>query len=242
MKDLVKETLEKIKNENIYPESKWKYLIKEKGIWMILLLILFVGAISLAVFFEIIVELDWDLHNVVFQNYFLYFFKIIPYFWIIILILFLILAYFDFRKTENGYKYNSLKIFSILFLIVILFGFISYYFNAGKKINSALIDNNSFYKNHIITKENQWTNPRGGFLSGEIISIFKDGLKIEDLNKKEWNIDFQDNIVIKNSVNIRIGEKIKIIGKEKIEEENKFNAIEIRPWDGKGKMNGKNND
>ena len=46
MKDLIKETIEKIKDQGIAPEPRWKYLVKKYGMWAVFGVIILLGAIT----------------------------------------------------------------------------------------------------------------------------------------------------------------------------------------------------
>jgi hypothetical protein len=88
----------------------------------------------------------------------------------------------------------------------------------------------------VVTKESQWMQPSSGFLSGDVISILGNELKIRDLNGKEWVVKLNNSSLVRPAVKMEIGQRIKMIGQ--IESGNIFIVSEIRPWMGKGMMNG----
>lgn len=236
MKNLIQDTIRKIENQNIIPESKWKYLLKKYGLWMFFTIVLILGAISFSVALDNSNNLDWDLYRFMHQGRFVYFISILPYFWIILLVIFLIAAFLEIRKTETGYRYSWLKMALITIGGIAIFGILMLLFGIGGKLNSKLVKDVPFYGQHmVITKEAQWMQPTKGFLAGTIISVSEKKPEIEDLNGKKWNIDIDDETLVKSSANISSAEMIKIIGVKT--GENNFKAKEIRPWLGRGMMN-----
>lgn len=239
MKNLIQDTIEKIKKQNIVPESRWKYLLKKYGLWLFFAAGAILTAVSLAVAFENANNLDWDLYRFMSQNRFAYILSILPYFWIILIVIFLAITFFEIRKTETGYRYSWSKILLITLGGVAIFGIVISFFGFGNRLNSKLIKEIPFYSQHLtVTKEAQWMQPSKGFLVGTILSVSEEKLEIKDLNGKKWTVDIDKKALIKPSVNLSKDEMVKLIGKETAE--NIFKANEIRPWLGKGNGNGQN--
>lgn len=237
MKDLIKETIEKIKIRGISPEPRWRYLVKKYGIWVSFGVIIFLGAVSFSTALNLLSQLDWDLYRFVHRSAILYSLSLLPYFWIVLIVAFLALAFFDLRKTETGYKYGWLKMSLLSIGGMIALGLSFFFIGLGGKFNALLSRDIPYYGQHMMmTKERQWSKPDSGFLSGTLIVISDDKLEINDLNGKKWNVILDDKTLIKPAVNVAKGEMIKIIGIKK--DANNFYAIEIRPWMRQGMMNG----
>lgn len=239
MQNLIQDTIEKIEKQRITPEPEWKYLMKKYGLWLLFAIVLILTALSFSVIFDNAKNLDWDLYRFMPQGRFAYFLSMLPYFWIILIAIFLAAAFFEIRKTETGYRYSWPKILLITAGGIAVFGLFLAFFNFGGRLNSKLTQEIPFYSRHMmVTKESQWMQPAKGFLAGTIISVAKNKLEIEDLNNKKWNISLDEKVLIKPAANISQNEMIKIIGEKK--DENNFKAREIRPWVGKGMGSGQN--
>jgi tryptophan-rich sensory protein len=242
MKDIIKNTIGRIKKGNIRPEPRWKYLAKKYSVWMFFLIVAFIGAVALAVGYFVASQLDWDLYRAAHRNPFFYFFSILPHIWIILFISLAFLAFFNLRKTENGYRYNFSKIILAVLGSLLAFGFLMTLFGFGGKISASITRGFPGYGKLVTTKESQWSQPEKGFLAGTINSVSENSLDLQDLAGKEWQIDYDKNTDIRPSVTLESGEMIKTIGQK--ENERIFRASEIRPWQGRGKMsagNGKKN-
>lgn len=237
MKDLIKETIEKIKDQGITPEPRWKFLVKKYGMWAGFGVIVLLGAISFSIAFDLLSQLDWDLYRFAHQSAVLYSLSLLPYFWIVIVGILLALAFLDLQKTETGYRYGWLKVSLASIGGIVVVGFVFFLIDLGGKSNTLLVKDIPYYGQHMMmTKEKQWMQPDNGFLSGTLIAINDEKLEINDLNGQKWNVILDDKTLIRPVVNIAKGEIIKIIGLKK--DINTFQATEIRPWMGPGMMNG----
>ncbi|HBI34221.1 MAG TPA: hypothetical protein DEA43_04760 [Candidatus Moranbacteria bacterium] len=237
MKDLIKDTIGKIKKEHILPEPKWKYLVRKYGIWFLFGLVVVFGAISFAAASYLLSSLDWDLYRFMQQNRAGYLLSIFPYFWVALIAAFIIGAFFDIRKTETGYRFSLLKISLITIGSILILGAIMFFAGLGGRFNSMMASGVPYYGQHMmVTKELQWSSPEKGFLSGEIVAVFDDKLEIKDLKEKNWNIQLDEETLIRPMANISKGQMIKIIGTQLGSDD--FRAIEIRPWVGGGMMGG----
>jgi hypothetical protein len=239
MKNLIRDTIDKIEKQRITPEPRHKYLVKKYGLWLIFATVLVLTALSVSVAYDNAKNLDWDLYSFMYQSRLAYFLSTLPYFWIVLIVIFLLVAFFEIRKTETGYRYSRSKILLITIGGIVIFGISMSLLGFGGRLNSELTKEVPFYSQHMmVTKESQWMQPSKGFLAGTIVSVSEKKLEIEDLNGGDWNINIDTNTSVKPSVEISREEMIKVIGTKT--DENNFKAKEIRPWVDKGMGSGQN--
>lgn len=237
MKDLIQNTISKIKKEHIKPEARWKFLLKKCGPWVIFILLVLAGALLLALIADGIGQLDWDLYRYAKRGAIVYLLSILPYFWIVFLSLLAIFTFIDLRNTQNGYKLSAIRILTFSLGAIFALGLLSFWLGFGKKFNDMMSSNVPMHgRGMMMTKQGQWMQPQEGFLAGTIISIEGDSVRLKDLNGGLWTILKDRNTLIRPLVKINEGENIKIIGRETSSHE--FRAREIRPWMGPGMMNG----
>mgnify|MGYP006966067587 FL=1 len=237
MDELIKNTIEKIKQQRIVPEARWKFLARKYGTWALFAMIIFAGAASFATAYHLLSSLDWDLYHFMHVSAFYYALSIIPYVWLVFILLALVVAFIDVRKTQTGYRFSALKISVLIIGGIILFGLGMSVFGVGESINDIAARKVTYYGRHMITNKNsQWSQPKKGLIAGRIISVSKEIIKIDDLDGEKWDVVINEETLIRSAVALEKNEMIKIIGS--IEEENIFKAQEIRPWMGKGMMNG----
>jgi len=172
MKNLIKDTIGKIKDEHIVPEPRWKYLVRKYGVWLLFGLIVIFGAASFSAGYFMLANLDWDLYRLMHQNVFSYSLSIFPYFWAVLIGIFMLIAFLDIRKTETGYRFSWLKISLITIGSIIVFGTAMSFVGLGGRFNAMMANGMPYYAQHMmVTKETQWMQPEAGFLSGTIVSI-----------------------------------------------------------------------
>jgi hypothetical protein len=232
MKDLIADTIGKIKKQHISPEAKWKYLLKKYSIWALLGALIVFGGAAFSATYETLSSLDWDLYQFMHQSRIGYGLSIFPYFWSILFFLFAAFAFFDVRKTETGYRFSLLKISIITLGGIFVLGLLMSYFNLGRGFNGVMSNKLPYGKSMMVTKESQWNNPINGFLAGTILSNSASILSIDDLNGEKWNVQLNEKTLIRPRANVESGQMIKIIGTKL--DGNNFQAIEIRPWIGMG--------
>jgi heme/copper-type cytochrome/quinol oxidase subunit 2 len=156
---------------------------------------------------------------------------VIPIFWLLITFFFVFLAYYNFKHTPEGYRWNVAKMLVINIVASILLGTVLYVTNVSAALNE-IFDTNIPYYSQIADVRNQvWMRAESGYLAGEILATDNSNqtLTLKDLDNKTWIIDYSE-ATIKPSVRVATDSKIKIIGK--IVDSENFKATEIRPWNG----------
>jgi hypothetical protein len=107
-------------------------------------------------------------------------------------------------------------------------GGLLFYSGIGKKIDKALDAKVPFYEALNINKKKIWCHPDDGLLGGEVVKMPINApyaFTIIDCNGREWVIEEPHQI---KSVIIKVGDKVKVIGKEM--DEHRFEAEEFRQW------------
>ena len=239
MKNLIADTIEKIKEKNIRPEPRWKYLAKKYSNWLPFFAAVLFGAAAFSAAYFLVSELDWDLYVAVHRYSLFYYLSLIPYIWIMPFAILVFFSFFGLRKTENGYKYSFLKIILLVLGSLIVFGGAMAFSGLGGKINRMALRGFPGYGKLIVTKEAQWSQPEKGLLAGVIDSVSKNSIGLRDFAGEKWQVAYGDDMVVRPSVNLKSGEMIKAIGRK--EGSQAFHASEIRPWQGNGQMKKKNN-
>ncbi|MFA6251093.1 MAG: hypothetical protein WC603_00475 [Candidatus Paceibacterota bacterium] len=229
-KNISQIALEKIKESGIKPISKNIFNLKRVLFWSLVGFSIIIGVISFSSTLSILFYNDWYLYN---KLGFGFIIKSLPYFWFIFLLIFAILCEFYYRKTSFGYRHRIVFIIGIYVSLIIVFGSILHLIGMGEKIEQSLFKNVPVY--HFVTFDRNefWSNPREGFISGRIILVDNNMIKIIDQNRNVWVLNIE-NASVRGRIKMTEGEVIKIIGEIK---NNVFIAEEIRPWMGRSSLN-----
>lgn len=223
-KNISQIALERIREENIKPISRNVFSIKRVLFWVVVAASFIVGAFAFSLTIFALVNNDWDLYSKFGLSFVM---RTLPYFWLVSLVIFTILGEHYYRKTLLGHRRGFVLIAGIYLVSTTFFGSIFYLIGVGESVEKSLVDVDPIYRNIIFNRQEIWSHPEEGLLSGKIILIGDSEIEIIDSHGTVWIINKEDSS-FKDKVLINIGERIKIMG-DKLEG-NLFRAEEIRPW------------
>jgi hypothetical protein len=226
--------IEKIKQENIKPLPRWLFRLKNMAALSVFVLAVILGAIAFSVVLFAIQQIDFNLVVHMRHSWFEMLLGLLPFFWIISLIISLIAAIVGIKNSKKGYKFSSLKLVGFSAALSILAGTLFFMGGGAKWLEHAFSTNVSLYESIQEKKAKLWMMPEEGYLSGTILSINDSIFILKDFNDEEWKIEYND-IDMAPVVNFVEGEKIKIMGEMKSAHE--FKAKKIRPWGGENRVN-----
>ena len=231
MGNLADKIVSKIKSEEIKPKSKWIFLLKDYFIWSIFGFSIIIGGLALVVILFIFTTSDWDMYRYLEGGFGMHFLTILPRLWIGTLILFLLVAYYNYRHTKSGYRYKAYLVVLASIIMSVAIGTGLFFMGLGSKIEQSFANNLPYYCGYMQHRMEMWNQPEKGLLAGEIVKIKKDDiLEVKDFNNNIWQIDVSDTLWRGGGI-VRTGKQIKIIGIKKTDDE--FIAQEIRPWVGR---------
>lgn len=223
-KNISQIVLGRIKEEGLKPISKNVFSVKRVIFWTVVFISLIIGALAFSLVLSGLFNNDWDLYN---KFGFNFIFKTLPYFWLISLCLFVILCEYYYRKTLHGYRHTLIVVVGFYMASSIIFGSIFYVFKISDLVEKSLGGVPPGYRNIILNRHEMWCHPEKGLMSGRIVSIDGNELGVMDFDNFVWIVD-TEKALVRNKVEIEIGEKIKIMGNKV--DTNSFRAYEIRPW------------
>ncbi|MFA5871486.1 MAG: hypothetical protein WC858_02075 [Parcubacteria group bacterium] len=237
MSELGKKVLEKIKEEKIAPKPRWRFLLKDYFVWLLFLISLIIGAVAFCVSLHILFENDWDLYQYLHRSLAGHILISIPYIWIILLILFISVAYYNFKHTKEGYRHEAYVILGLSVIGSIILGTFLNTLGAGQEVEDVVASSIPIYESLTCchNRTDIWDQPGNGLLGGKIIKIVDPKVfELKDFHGVLWQVREDDDTLEYEPIRIVPGEEIKVIGEK--EQENVFWAREIRPWQNKGLM------
>src|SRR4030042_1725769 len=229
MKNISNEVLKKIKDNNIKPKPHWYFVTKNYFIWSIFGISIILGSFAFGMVLFIIKQLDWDIYHYTGSSFSKTVFISLPYLWLIFLILFTGVAYYNFIHTKRGYRFKFISILLISLIISITLG-IGLYFNGfSERLENVFSEKIPYYNRLVYSFEKQWMKPERGLLAGIIIEtgLPENNFILMDLDNNRWKIE-AGKAIWKGKMTPVIGLKIKLIGK--LIDDSNFKAIEIRSW------------
>ena len=227
MSQLSKSIIGKIKKKDLKPTPKWIFLLKRSFVWGLFGISVLFGSLAIGMIFFQVRDAGWDIYSQMNEGLAEFVLLALPYFWIILMIGFLALAYCDFRHTKKGYRYNIFAIIGLSLLISLVIGSTLYASGFSEKIENFFQEIPHYEKLHF-GKRILWQRPDQGLLAGIIIRIQDDKIfLLQDFKQHPWKVDAKD-AKIRPGVRLEKGQRVKMIG-EKLEF-GRFHATVIGPW------------
>ena len=233
---LGKDILKEIKKDKIKPKAKWIFILKNFLTWILGLLSLIIGAITVSVMIYVIKTNDYGFYKMIHPSPLNLIAKTLPYFWITLTILFILVVNYNLKQTKKGYKVELYKIIALVLILSVVFGIFFYNIGLGQAIDTLFCKKMPFYNKIDHTRKMMWLQEDQGMIAGRIISVQDDNnFDLEDFNEKLWHI-----IKIKEEMltpQFKRLQQIKIIPELDLEirvygekiDENNFQALIIRP-------------
>ena len=237
MKDISDKVIKRIKEGDVKPYSKWRFILHRFVMWVLFGISILIGSVASGVAIFQLQHAEWDLYQHFSHSLLEFVILVVPYFWLIFMIGFTVFAYYFFRRTERGYRYSVVVLVLVSLGVSIAGGLIFDKVGFAERLEGLFSDRVSFYRALQERKERVWMAPENGLLAGKIIEVMPDGtMEFVDFNNQRWTL-LARHAVWRRSLKPMKGLKIKIIGRMK---SNKvFVAEEIRPWGGRRWRHGK---
>lgn len=230
--DITTHILGKIKSKNLKPRPKIYFIVWNIVFWCLYIITLFIGSIGIGIIFSFLsVDDIWLIQRV---GFLLLLSEYLPFFWIASVTLLIILSFFIFKKTDNGYKYTPLKLIVLNIVLTFIWGSLLFLSGFSQKCDTTLRYYFHSYNSVLVQDREErvkeiWQNEEKWLLLWIILSVNKENFTLQDTNNKIWTISHQ-NAQIKRKVTIQIWEKVKIVWE--ISTKESFKAENIRPYFG----------
>ncbi len=231
--DIEEKTLKTIEDKKITPQPRWHFMLKDYTLRLIFVFSVTFGAMAVSAILFMISDHDWDVYEYLDRSLFEHIFISMPYLWIFALSFLLLIAYYNFEHTRQGYRYEIYKVILGSVFISVVLGAVLFWAGLGKVIHETFSKQVPFYNDLVYDRYDVWDNPQKGLLGGEIINIKDENdFSLRDFRGNIWQIKKKENLLCLdrcfNESLMRLGSQIKLIGEP--DGGNIFFVKEIRPW------------
>ncbi len=227
--------INKIREQDVRPLPRWRFTLKNATAWSVFILAALLGALAFSVVLFAIQQVDFKLVSHLSHSWFETLLALLPFFWVISLVIMLAVAMIGIKNSKKGYKFNSLSLVVISATLSILIGTLFFISGGGKWLDRTFEANIDTYESIQDRKEMLWSMPEDGYLAGTISAVGGDQLELEDFNGDIWKINISGSDIVP-AVSLEKGEKVKLIGE--MTSRGNFIAEKIRPWGGEIRMKG----
>ena len=233
MNKLIDNVLEKIQEEQIEPKSKWAFLLKDGVVWSVGIASLLLGSLALAVIFSVLFNADFELGRQLGKPGVRMFFLVLPYLWVVLLGVFILLAHYQVRHTKRGYKFSLPVIILSVIGGSLVLGAGLYQLGVGQAVDEHFVQRSELYRGVIQGRLDFVHNPEEGRLSGRVVESGNDSLELKDLTGHVLEVDVSEaNLPFERQV--PEGAMVRITGEA--QSERFFIADELQPLKPKDKL------
>lgn len=230
--------LHEIEKRNVVPIPRWHFLIKRFSFWILAIISVLTGSISMATAIYVFLDNDFIADQDYINRYFDQqpliedIVKSIPYLWLTALVLFILVAYYGLRHTRKGYRYPTIRVIAGSLLLSLLLSIGLNAFDVGQIIHRYLVENVQVYNKLVYANENRWTQSNKGWLSGKVIRYLAPQhiLVVSDFKKRIWQIDL-GKAEVRPGTPLAPGKYLKITGIRTGEQT--FEAKTVLAWEKK---------
>ncbi len=185
--ELSKRIQEHIDTNNIKPLPRWRFILLRSSFWLLAFLSVVIG--SFAVGAILFLFLDYNNHNLIgASENITEFLLMIPYLWIVMFLMFILIARISIAHTQKGYQYRIHSVIVVSVLLSIIFGSVLNFIGVSKITNESL---NEFPVYQYVTYDakDAYTRPILGRLAGIIVFVKNNNnFTLQDFNGHMWQI------------------------------------------------------
>lgn len=228
---LVDSVMSRIKTEKILPRSRAYFLVQNYGIWFLWLLTMIIGAMAVAVSLFTLVYRYLDIHEAIRETFWLYSFEVLPYIWLLLVVLMAIFAVYNLRHTNHGYRYSLANLVASSLIGSLGGGIVLYVFGFGFLIDSALGTYLVSYDSQDKVEQYLWQEPKDGRLIGNLLveRVDYDGqFNFIDSNSFLWYLNTEE-LTPESLKLLNSGAPVRLLGLVTGEEQPIFLVCEVLP-------------
>lgn len=205
------ELISTIKEKHLTPKPRWQFLLKNYVIWSACALSLVIGSLAVSVIIYLVRYNDWDLYDELNGSFWQFALLTLPYFWLIILVLFVFIIYYNIKHTKKGYRYSVILTITTSIIISIMGGGLFFRIGFGQYIDDILGERSPFYQGVFNRQINLWDQPENGHLMGLVSETKNNEFVLIDIHNQQWIIKLSETVKLPPT-GITVGQPIRIIG------------------------------
>jgi len=206
--------VDKIKNEKIEQHSKLYFFAKFALMLFGGIIFFIIGVIATAVIWHFFHDTELlEIFSIERMLFFRALLLSFPIFWLIMSVLLGISVSYFARNTKKGYKISYKVWFGVILLTQIFAGFALEQSPIGEILENRMTRSLQIMKSREGKFQEVWQNPAKGMLIGEVMEISRGNLVLQDLEDKEWEVNFPREAVRGHRLP-KVSDKVRIIGEK----------------------------
>lgn len=163
--------LSRIEKESLTPHTKTWFMCREAFFWAFLVVVVLVGAAAVAQTFFGMLFSGYEYYELTHGTLSAYILDALPYIWIAVLVLALLIGHFNVRHTKKGYRYPLSVVVLLSILASLVLGVALYRIGLAHLIDTRFAGLMPFHRSVVSMEERMWSSPEEGRLLGMIEEV-----------------------------------------------------------------------
>lgn len=180
MNQLTDKVLHAIKEQHIAPKPRWQFLLQRWILWVAAAFSILLGSVAFSVMLFRLVNNDWEVLKLLERTPLEHLIHTLPVLWLVVLVLFVWLAYYNARHTSGAYKYHAYWLVTGSIVMSFGVGSIMYAFGLAPQVEQLVYDQMPWAGGAHERRLETWTQPERGLLAGEVLDLGS-GMKLFQL-------------------------------------------------------------
>lgn len=229
----LKNTLfDRIETENVRPHSRMFFRSRECLLWAVWVISIVVGALAIAISVFVVTHRHYGLYEATHQNWLTFMVEVLPFLWVMVFGLMVLLAVYNLRHTKRGYRYPLSTIFASSIILSFAGGSALQFFGLGYSIDDLLGNQMSIYMSQEKIERQMWQQPREGRLIGKqvLTTVATSSVIVfEDAAGSRWRLHVQELLPADITL-LASGENVRVLGQSVNVDAAIFHACGVFPW------------
>jgi hypothetical protein len=162
--------MNKIENEKIQTHSRLRFILHDAAFWSLWFLSALLGAFALSAIVFVLQSSSWQLYLITHDSFLSYATNTIPFLWLVLFLIMVILAHVNLRHTPKGYRYSSLLLIVLNLAVTVLVAIIITAAGLGKFVDEEVGKHLPLYVPAHLKQDLDWFKPEQGLVIGTVVS------------------------------------------------------------------------
>lgn len=167
--DFAATIMQKIEAENITQHSRWRFIVHDIAFWCLWFLSALIGAFAMSAIVFVLQSSTLQLRMITHDTVMSLITNTIPFLWLILFLIMVMLAHMNLRHTPKGYRYSSLLLIVLNLAVTLLLAVIITAAGLGKFVDEEVGKRLPLYVSAMHKQEIEWFRPQEGLLIGQVI-------------------------------------------------------------------------
>ncbi len=218
--------MNEIHKKQMRPRSRWFFVTEQWFFVTLISITTFIGSLAVTSILFILTDHDWFAVEYLDEGLVIHIVKTIPYLWLGILLIVVLVISKNVKKIGHGYRYSFWRIvYSSLFASISV-GVALYFAGTGTLLDNYFDRTIPSYHSLVSSNNDIWIYPEDGLLSGKIQTTTKTSFTIIDVDDQPWTITINEKTIVETP--LLPGKKVKITGT--MIDGSTFTATAVLPW------------